>query len=226
MRDVWKDLTHAARSLIRAPAFTIIAALTLALAIGALTAIYSVVDTVLLDPLSFPEPDELVVIRGTAPGTDLGEEFTLGPEFFLEYKESARGLEDLAFVGGGQTTVRSGDHIERLFIATGPPSLFTTFGVTAVVGRLPTMQDEEGQVAVLSHWLWNDWFGRNPNVVGQTIQVSGEPRTILGVLPPEFEFPDEQTSVYVHDLITPPVQPGNFNLNLVGRLAPGATVET
>jgi putative ABC transport system permease protein len=226
MRDVWKDLTHAARSLFRAPAFTIIATLTLALAIGALTAIYSVVDTVLLDPLSFPEPDELVVIRGTAPGTDLGEEFTLGPEFYLEYQESARGLEDLAFVGGGQTTVRSGDHIERLFVATGPPSLFTTFGVTAVVGRLPNMQDEEGQVAVLSHWLWNDWFGRDPNVVGQTIQVSGEPRTILGVLPPTFEFPDEQTSVYIHDLITPPVQPGNFNLNLVGRLAPGATVET
>lgn len=108
MLDAWKrDLTHAARSLLRAPAFSAVAALTLALAIGANTAIFSVVKAVLLDPLSFPEPDELVVIWGTAPGTDLSEEFELGPEFYLEYSESARGLQDLAFVVAGQTTVRS-----------------------------------------------------------------------------------------------------------------------
>ena len=226
MLDAWKDFTHAARSLLRAPAFSTIAALTLALAIGANTAIFSVVDTVLLDPLSFPEPDELVVIRGTAPGTDLAEEFPLGPEFFLEYSESARSLADLAFVGAGQTTVQSGEHVERLFVASGPPSLFSTLGVTAVVGRLPTVDDAEGQVAVLSHWLWSDWFGRDPGVVGQTIEVSGAPRTIVGVLPQTFEFPEERTSVWMHDLITPPVTPGSFNLPLVGRLAPGATRES
>jgi predicted permease len=227
MLEAWKrDLAHAARSLLRAPTFTAIAALTLALAIGANTAIFSVVDAVLLDPLSFPEPDELVVIRGTAPGSDLEEEFGLGPEFYLTYKENARGLEDLAFAGNAQTTVRSGEHVERLFIAPGPPSLFSTLGVSPVIGRLPTMADEEGQVVVISHWLWNDWFGRDPAVVGQTIEVSGEFRTILGVLPPEFEFPVEETSLWVHDLITLPVRPGNFNLNLVGRLAPGATYES
>jgi putative ABC transport system permease protein len=227
MFDAWKrDFTHAARGLLRAPGFTTVAALTLALAIGATTAMYSVVDAVLLDPLSFPEPDELVVIRGTAPGTDLAEEFPLGPEFYLEYSESARTLENLAFAGGGQTTVRLGDNVERLFIATGPPSLFTTLGVTPVVGRLPGMSDEEGQVVVLSHWLWSDWFGRDPDAVGQTIHVGGQPRTIIGVLPQWFQFPNEQTSVYVHDLITPPVSPGSFNLNLVGRLAPGATLES
>ncbi|HUF25557.1 MAG TPA: ABC transporter permease [Gemmatimonadaceae bacterium] len=227
MLETWKrDLTHAARSLFRAPSFTVIAALTLALAIGANTAIFSVVDTVLLDPLSFPEPDELVVIRGTAPGTDLEEEFGLGAEFYLTYKENARSLEDLAFAGGGQTTVRSGRHTERLFIATGPPSLFTTLGVTPVIGRSPTMEDEEGTVAVISHWLWNDWFGRDRGVLGQTIEVSGEFRTIVGVMPPEFEFPSEEISLWAHDLITPPVRPGGFNLNLVGRLAPGATRES
>jgi putative ABC transport system permease protein len=226
MRDAWKDLTQAARSLLRAPAFSIIAVLTLALAIGATTAIFSVVETVLLDPLSFPEPDELVVIRGTAPGTDLAEEFPLGPEFYLEYSESARALEALAFVGAGQTTVRSRDQVERLFVASGPPSLFTTLGVTPVVGRLPNMTDEEGRVAVLSHWLWNDWFGRDPGVVGQTIEVSGGILTIVGVLPQTFEFPEERTSVWMHDLITPPVRPGTFNLNLIGRLAPGATRES
>ena len=224
MLEGWtRDLTHAARSLRRTPSFTIIAALTLALAIGANTAIFSVVKTVLLDPLSFPEPDELVVVRGMAPGTDLGDEFGLGPEFYLAYKENARALEDLAFAGNAQTTVRSGDRAERLFIAPGPPSLFSTLGVTPVVGRLPTMEDAEGQIVVLSHWLWNDWFGRDPAIAGKTIEVSGEYRTIVGVLPATFEFPGEETSLWVHDLITPPVRPGNFNLFLIGRLAPGAT---
>ena len=227
MFDVWmRDLTHGARSLLRAPAFSIVAALTLALAIGANTAIFSVVDAVLLDPLSFPDPDELVVIKGTAPGTDLEEEFPLGPEFYLEYGESARGLEELAYAGGGQTTVRAGDNVERLFVASGPPSIYATLGVTPVVGRLPNMNDEEGTVAVLTHWLWSDWFGRDENVAGQTIAVSGQTLTIVGVLPQDFEFPDERTSVWIHDLITEPVQPGSFNLNLIGRLSPGTTPES
>ena len=227
MLDFWKrDLFHAARSLLRAPAFAAVAALTLALAIGANTAIFSVVDAVLLNPLAFPDADELVVIRGTAPGTDLPEEFGLGGEFFLEYDESARSLQDLAFVGGGQTTVRAGEEVERLFIATGPPSLFSTLRVTPELGRLPNETDEEGQVAVLSHWLWNDWFGRAGDVLGKTIEVSGEMREIIGVMPQGFAFPDERTSLWIHDLITPPVNPGGFNLNIVGRLAPGATPET
>ena len=227
MPDGWnRDLTHAVRSLLRTPTFSAVAALTLALAIGANTAIFSVVKTVLLDPLSFPEPDELVVIRGTAPGTDMPEEFSLGPEFYLVYGEDARSLEDLTFVFGGQTSVRSGELVERLFVAFGPPSLFTTLGVTPVVGRLPTMEDEEGRVAVISHWLWSDWFGRDPGVIGKPIEVSGEVLTIVGVMPPSFQFPGERNSLWVHDLITPPVQPGSFNLDLVGRLAPGATRES
>jgi len=227
MFDHWRrDFTHGARSLLRAPAFSIIAVLTLALAIGANTAIFSVVNAVLLDPLAFPEPDELVVIRGTAPGTDMDEEFTLGPEFYLEYSESARALQDVAFYGWGQTTVRAGTEVDRLFVSSAPPSLYSTLGVTTVVGRLPNMEDDEGTVAVLSHWLWNDWFGRDPNAVGQTIEVSGEALTIIGVLQQEFKFPDERISVWMHDLITPPVQPGGFNLPLVARLAPGATIES
>ncbi|HSJ23244.1 MAG TPA: ABC transporter permease [Longimicrobiales bacterium] len=167
MLDWWKrDFIHAARALMRAPGFSIVAALTLALAIGANTAIFSVVDAVLLDPLDFPAANELVVIRGTAPGTDMAEEFGLGGEFFLEYSENARGLQDLAFIGMGQTTVRSGENTERLFVASGPPSLYTTLGVTPVLGRLPGPADEEGEVVVLSHWVWSEWFGGADDVIG------------------------------------------------------------
>jgi putative ABC transport system permease protein len=224
--EAWaRDFTRSARSLARAPGFTAVAGLTLALAIGANTAIFSVVDAVLLDPLSFPEPDELVVVRGTAPGSDMAEEFGLGAEFYLTYGENAATLGDLAFVGGGQTTVRAGEHVDRLFIATGPPSLFSTLGVAPMLGRLPADADDEGEVAVISHWLWSDWFGRDPGVLEQTIEVAGEQRTIIGVMGPDFQFPDEETSLWAHDLITPPVQPGGFNLNLIGRMAPGADQE-
>lgn len=216
-----RDLSRAARSLLRAPGFTAIAVVTLALAIGANTAIFSVVDAVLLDPLAFPDADRLVVIRGTAPGSDLPEEFQLGPEFYIEYGESARGLEDLAYLEGGQTSVQSGDHVERLFIGAGPPSLYSTLNVAPVLGRLPTEDDEEGQVAVLSHRLWTEWFDRDEGVLGSIIEVSNEPVTIIGVMGPSFQIPSEQTSLWIHDLITPPVQPGGFNLNLLGRMAPG-----
>ena len=179
----------------------------------------------MLDPLSFKNPDQLVVIRGTAPGTDLEEEINLGPEFYETYKESAPGLSDLAFVGYFQTTVRSGDRAERLFVSPAPPSLFSTLGVTPVAGRLPTMDDPEGQVVVISHWLWNDWFGRDENIIGKSIEVSEELLTIVGVMPPSLEFPTENVSLWLHDLITPPITPGGFNLFLVGRLADGVTLE-
>src|SRR5690606_21687277 len=189
-------------------------------------AIFSVVNAVLLDPLSFPEPDELVVIRGSAPGTDMDEEFQLGPEFFLAYSESARSLEGLAYYGWGQTTVRAGTQVDRLFASRVPPELYSTLRIAPLVGRLPNADDEEGTVAVLSHWLWNDWFGRDPGVVGQTLEGSGATMTIVGVLPQSFRFPAERVSVWVHDLITPPAQPGTFTLPLVGRLSPGATIDS
>ena len=229
LEDWTRDFVRSGRSLLKAPGYLAVAVLTLSLAIGANTAIFSVVDTVLLDPLAFPDADRLVVIKGMAPGSDLPEEFGLGAEFYIEYGENARGLEDLAYIQGGQTTVQSGDHVERLFIGSGPPALYSTLGAVPVLGRLPTAEDEEGEVAVLTHWLWTEWFGRDEAVLGQTIEVSGQERTIIGVMGPSFQVPDDRTSLWVHDLITPPVQPGGFNLNLVGRLAPGvdhATVTT
>jgi putative ABC transport system permease protein len=217
-----RDLTHAGRGLLRAPGFTAVSVATLALAIGSNTAIFSVVDAVLLDPLEFREPDRLVSIRGSAPGSDLPEEFGVGPEFYLQYGESARTLEDLAFYGEIQATMRAGDQVERLFMSTASPSLFSTLGVAPVLGRVPTGQDAEGEVVVLSHWLWTTWFGADPSVLGRSFEVAGEPRTVIGVMAPDFRFPQEQIALWIHDQVTEPVAPGNFGLNLVGRLAPGA----
>jgi predicted permease len=221
-----RDLVLAARNLVRAPGFTSVTVLTLALAIGANTAIFSVVDAVLLDPLAFPEADRLVSIRGTAPGSDLPEEFGVGTEFYVQYRENATTLADLALYQEVQTTVRAGDQVERLFVAPVSPSLYSVLGVQPVLGRLPTEADEEGMVLLIGHRLWTEWFGADPSVLDRPIEVAGGLRTIIGVLGPDFAFPQERTDVWVHDLPTEPITPGGFGLGLVGRLAPGVTHET
>jgi putative ABC transport system permease protein len=221
--DAWKrDFRHAARSLARAPMFAAVAITTLALAIGANTAIFSVVEAVLLEPLPFPDAERLVVIGGTAPGTDMPEDLGVPDELYLEYA-SVPALEDLGLYGTGSSTTRVEDRTEQLFLTQATPSFFTTLGARPAVGRLPTDEDD-GSVVVLSHWLWRDWFGSNPDVVGQSHQFAQQTRTIIGVLPPEFRFPDERTAFWVPFQIRPAdVTPGGFGPNLVARLAPGVS---
>jgi predicted permease len=227
MLDGWaRDLSQAVRSLLRAPAFTAITVGTLALAIGANTAIFSVIDTVLLDPLAFDDPDRLVSISASAPGSDLPEEFGVGTEFYVQYRENASALEDLGLYNSGQTTVKADDHVERLFVSTASPSLFSTLRVSPILGRLATDEDPEGVVAVISHWLWTEWFGRDPAVLDRSVEVSGNVVTVIGVMGPDFAFPEERISLWVHDLPTEPVRPGGLGLGLVGRLAPGSDQET
>ena len=156
--ETWlRDFKHAARSLGRAPGFTLIVVATLALAIGANTAIFSVVNAVLLQPLPFPNADRLVHIAGTAPGTDQPEEFGVPDELYFEYRESVPGLEDVALYGTGSSTTRAEGYVDQLFLTQATPSFFTTLGAQPLHGRLPTDQDD-GRVVVLSHWLWQSWF--------------------------------------------------------------------
>jgi putative ABC transport system permease protein len=224
MLESWtRDFMHAVRSLRRAPGFTAVVVATLGLAIGSNTAIFSVVDAVLIDPLPFPKADRLVSIRASAPGTDMPEEFGVSWEFFVQYDENADMLEDLGFFGGGQTTVRTEDRTDRLFVMGVSPSFFSTLGVRPVLGRLPTPEDPEGRVVLLSHALWTSWFGGDPEIIDRSIEVSGEPRTVIGVMGPEFRFVDNRISVWVHDLLAnlESRRPGNFGLNLTGRMRPG-----
>ena len=214
-----RDFMYAARALRRAPGFTVVTVATLALAIGSNAAIFSVVDTVLLDPLNFPAADRLVVIRASAPGSDLPEEFGPAPEFYVQYRENADMLEDLGmFQGPGQTTVRSDNHTERLFLARATPSLFSTLGVTPALGRLPTTEDAPSRVMVISHWLWTTWFGADPSVLGRSYEVSREMRTVIGVMGPEFRFPDDRVALWIHVLQgeDEEIRPGRFGWSLVG----------
>lgn len=223
------DFTQAGRRLARAPGFTFIVAFTLALAIGASTAIFTVADAVLIDPLPYPDSDRLVSLSSSAPGSDMPEEFPSGADFFVGYRDDADLLEDIGMFQGGQTTVRSGDRADRLFYSVSTGSLFTTLGMQPALGRLPNAQDdqEKASVVLLSDWLWREWFGADPGVLGKSIEVSNQPRTIIGVMKPEFRFPNAQIAVWGRASIGDDTQinPGRFNLRLIARKKPGVSNE-
>jgi predicted permease len=217
-----RGLKHAARGLTRAPTFTAVAILTLALAIGANAAIFSVVKPVLLDPLPFPNADRLVFIGGTAPGTNMPEDLGVPDELYLEYKSTVPSLEDMGIYGTGSSTTRAEDRVDQLFLTQATPSFFTTLGVQPLLGRLPTEEDD-GSVVVLSEWLWREWFASDPEILGRSYEFAQQTRTVIGVLPPEFRFPDERTAFWVPLVIRPAdVTAGGFGPNLVARLAPDA----
>ncbi|HEX2465147.1 MAG TPA: ABC transporter permease, partial [Thermoanaerobaculia bacterium] len=173
------NLRYALRSLRRSPAFVALTVSTLGLAIGATAGIWSVLDTVLLDPLPYPHADRLVVLMGTAPGSDLPEEFPLAPEFYLQYREQADLLDGVAIFDSFTSTLRTEDRVERIRMSMPTADLFDTLEVRPILGRLPAPEDED-RVAVISHTLWLGWFGGDPAVIGRTYQMAGAPRTVIG----------------------------------------------
>ena len=162
-----RDFAHAARSLARAPGFSLIVIATLALPIGAGTAIFSLVKVVLLERLPYPNADRLVHVAGTAPGTDQPEEFGVADELYFEYRENVRAIEDIGLYGSGSSTTRVEGRVDQLFLTQATPSFFTTLGAQPLHGRLPTDKDD-GTVVVLSHWLWRDWFNSDQAVIGRS----------------------------------------------------------
>jgi predicted permease len=223
MLEAWiRDFSYSARSLSRARGFTFVTVATLALAIGANTAIFSVVESVLLRPLPFPNADRLVDIGGTAPGTDLPDEVGVPDELYFEYRDAVPAIEDLGMYGTGSSTVRAEGHIEQLFLTRATPSFFSTLGARPLLGRLPAATDADS-VVVISHWLWQSWFGSDPSIIGRSYDIAGATRTVVGVMGPEFRFPDERTSLWITWPISDArVSPGGFGPRVVARVAPGS----
>ena len=225
MMPLLSDFRHAWRALVRTPAFLFTAVATLALAIGAVVGMFSVVNTVLLRPLPFPDPDRLVVLSGTAPGSDLSPRFGLSQEFYLHYKERSQLLDGIFMFGAGTSTLRTENRVERVPMAFPTNDIYATLGVRPQLGRLPVAEDED-RVVVISDRLWSSWFGRDRSVVGKTYFVSGRMREVIGVLPPEFSFPTEEMLLWVAGEIRPAqIRPGQFGVPVVARMKPGVTRE-
>jgi predicted permease len=216
-----KDFAHAARSLSRAPGFTLVVISTLALAIGANAAIFSVVNAVLLEPLPYPDADRLVHIGGTAPGTDQPEELGVPDELYFEYKESVPALEDIALYGVGSSTTRAEGQVDQLFVTQATTSFFTTLGARPLHGRLPTEEDGN-KVVVISHWLWRTWFASDLSVLNKSYSFANENRAVIGIMPPEFRFPDERVAFWVPlPIRAAAVTPGGFGPRAIARMKPG-----
>jgi predicted permease len=219
------DLRHASRALRRAPAFFATSVLTLALAIGAVAGMFNVVYTVLLRPLPFADPDRLVVLAGTAPGSDLPERFGLGYDFYFQYKEQSKLIDGIFVFNQGTSTFRTADRVERIPMAFPSNNIYATLGASPKRGRLPATEDGD-RVVVISDRLWQTWFGADESVIGKSYFVSGAMREVIGVMPAEFRFPTDDTLLWVPaDPRVEQVQPGSLGLPIVARLKPGVTRE-
>jgi putative ABC transport system permease protein len=223
LEDGMRDLKHAWRALLRTPGFLIAAVATLALAMGATAGMFNVVNNVLLRPLPYPNADRLVALRGTAPGSDLPEQFGLGAEFYFHYKEHSQLLEGLFGFSGGTSTLRTDDRVERLPMGWLMTDAWATLGVQPQMGRLPRAEDAD-DVILLSDRLWSTWFGRDPNILGKWYFVSDSMKQVIGVMPPEFRFPSDETMLWVGwEPAIAGVQPGSLGMPIMARLKPGVT---
>jgi len=189
MNDVAQDLRHALRRLALTPGFTLLALVTLALGIGANTALYSVLYAVLLKPLPFSEPERLYWVYSRHTSTDRYP-FSL-PEF-CDYRDRTRTLEGVAGFTNWSGNLDGDEHTERIPGLRVSANLFDVLGVAAALGRTLAPADDipgNEKVVVLSHALWQRRFGGDPKVVGRPLTLNGESFTVVGVMAPEFLFP-------------------------------------
>ena len=199
--QLWKDFRFALRQLRKSPAFTLVAILTLALGIGANVAIFSVVNAVLLRPFAFAQPEKLIWIWSQRPQTMRGN-FTL-PEF-CDYRDQNTLLDGLAAIASYNANLTDQSEAERVQGVRLSANIFQILGVQPLLGRvLDAADDRPGApaVALISHGLWARRYGKQSSVIGTNVTLNGEPRVIVGVLPPDFVLPNLDSEVVV------PLQP-------------------
>ena len=226
MSDLIQDLRFAVRQLLKNPGFTAAAVLTLALGIGANTAIFSVVNAVLLRPLPYEEPDRLVHVHSVSEHGPA----TVSPPDFVDFREQSRSFEALAAFHRRSFTISGDAPAERVAGARVSADFFRVLGVQPERGRWLAPDDEvldRHRVVVVSQAFWQRRLGGDPAVLGRDLRVDGEPYMIVGVAPGGFDYePEAQLWVPLafttEDLTT---QRGAHYLQVIGRLRPGATVE-
>jgi len=224
MEGILRDVRMAMRRMIRKPMFTALAGVTLAVGIGANTAIFSVVDGVLLDPLPFPDSDRLVSVNHTAPGLNLPV-VPHSEGFYLRYQEGLHTLESFAVFGEATVNLITDGDPKRLVAADVSQEFFQVMGVSPERGRgFAPGEDRLGAepVAILGHGVWQQDFGADPELVGQLAEMSGVRRRVVGIMPAGFDFPNS-TEVWL-PLAIDDAEPevGNLRFLGVGRLSQGA----
>lgn len=230
----WQDVRHSIRILSRERGFTVVALVALALGIGATTAIFSVVNAVLLRPFPYEEPDELMVVweRNAERGLP---RMSASPPNFADWREMNRAFEEMGAFAETSVFVGGDGEPARLQGARITGGLLSMLGVAPELGRGLTPEDDRpdaGTVALISYRLWRGRYGADPGLVGQPIEIDEEPHTVIGVMPPGFDFPppivtDEPVSARDADIWLPfgadmatAAREAHY-LTVLGRLRPG-----
>jgi putative ABC transport system permease protein len=226
------DLKFALRSLRKNPGFTALAIIVMALGIGANTAVFSVVNTVLLKPLAYHDPDGIVTLRKIWKKEGTVSNSISGPDYH-DFHDQATSFEAMAYYqgtgGDGGTAVLIGNSAEYA-TATGVTSeFFQIFGVRALVGRLFTedeLKPKSGGAAIISNAYWRSHFGGNANAIGRTLRIYDKPLTVIGVLPEGFRFPNN-TDIWfpANSIFEESKERSSHNYRVIGRLKPGVSVE-
>ena len=232
MQTFLQDLKYALRMLRKNPAFTAVAILTLAVGIGANSAIFSVVNSVLLRPLPFREPGQLVRVYSEFPTMQLQKFWLSAPEL-LDIQREAKSWESIGgWAPGGQNVGTESEPL-RVTSAAITRSLIDVLGVQPERGRNFTEEEDRNggpRVAIISHGLWQKGFGGASDIIGKQIQVNSATTTVIGVMPANFAFPpgsNEQVEILLPFQFDPsnPGNRGSHFLSVIGRLRPGVTID-
>lgn len=236
---IWKDLQYAWRGLRRNPGFTFAAVISLALGIGANTAIFSFIDGLMLRPLPVPRAGEVVRVFGTTPQN--GYEQHVSYREYTAFRDQNRSLTGLATETFGPFSIRVGNERVATYGNFVSGNIFSTLEVQPQLGRLFTAEDDtpaaQSIAVVLSHRIWSETFHGDKSLLGSAIRLNGKSAVLIGVLPPEYTGTDltARPQVYVPTNMLPRVFPGDKeiltnplrrSLNMIGRLKPGVTAET
>jgi putative ABC transport system permease protein len=226
-----QDFRYALRLLWKQPIFTSVAVITLALGIGANTAIFSLLYQILLRPLPYARAERLVFVWNSYPGSNLPQASVSIPDY-IDRKTQAPALEDATLFTGRTANLNEGGNPEQLRALAVTPSFFSTLGRQPIIGR--GFIDQEAmpgadKFAILTYGLWTAKFGADRSIVSRDVRIDGVPHRVLGVLPPDFELPARDVALLVPFSFTPQQMSdngrGNEFSSMIARLRPGATVD-
>jgi predicted permease len=226
MENLWQDIRYGARSLVKHPGFTMIAVITLALGIGANSAMFSTINAVLLRPLQYPESERIVLLEGVNPPAGVTQSNMSIPDF-ADWQQQNNQFEHLAgFVSGG-ALITAGDETERVRGSGVTTDFFPLFRTAAIRGR--TLEADDSQkgrdpVVVLSYGLWQRRFGAAENAIGSEVILSGKSTTIVGVMPAGFDYPAQSELWVPFPIDAAAERRDNRFLSVVGRLKTGVPI--
>ena len=228
LETLWQDLRYGVRMLMKNSGFTLIASLTLSLGIGANTAIFGVVNAVLLSPLPFNEPEQLVMVWDREAEAAGGDHTPLGVSDLLDLRAQSQSFTDIEAFTGSVFNYTGGDSPERVFGATVTARFFSMLGVQPSLGRTFSPDDERPgaqQVVVFSDKFWRKYFAADPQVVGRAINLSGVSYNVIGVMPAAIDFPSKDVEVWVAMQLQPPTRRGPHFLAGMARLKSGVSLD-